>query len=326
MKRIVVLAAVLVMLAAAVGFSQAQKPVTLRLGLIEATGHPVHLGSKYMAELVEKGTSGRVKIEVYPDATLGAAFEMQNSVKLGTLDMTNAGCGVTAGSLPEYNITTFYYVWKSLEHMRAFFNSDLCKGFNQKYLDTTGIRILASNWEQGDRQTLSKRPIRKVDDLKGLKIRVPQLESYVAAWKAMGANPTPMAITEVYSALQQGVVDAIEIPLDWIYANKYYEQAKYVILTAHLGYPNQVYISEKSFQKLSPEDQKVLAEAAVKAGEYATKLQQEGTAGLRAKLEAAGVTFIDVNRAEFAAKVGMIVPDFEKLWGAGLWAKVQALK
>ena len=95
---------------------------------------------------------------------------MQNSVKLGTLDMTNAGCGVTAGSLPEYNITTFYYVWKSPEHMRAFFNSDLCKGFNQKYLDTTGIRILASNWEQGDRQTLSKRPVRKVDDLKGLKM------------------------------------------------------------------------------------------------------------------------------------------------------------
>lgn len=278
-----------------------------------------------MAELVEKRTDGQVKIQVYPDGALGDAFEMQNSVKLGTLEMVNLGCGVTAGSTPEYNITTFYYVWKSPEHMRAFFESDICKAFDQKYLDTTGIRIIASNWEQGDRHTVAKRPIRGVEDLKGLKIRVPQLESFVAAWKAMGANPTPMSFGEVYSALQQGVVDAIEVPLDWIYKAKFYEQAEYVILTGHLGYPNQVQINEKVFQKLSKENQEVLVEAALEAGEYASKLQREATADLRGTIEAEGITFIEVDRSEFAKKVYQIVPDFEEQWGKGLWDKVQAI-
>ena len=202
MKRNVVLAVVLGMIVCFGAYAggqqdtEIQEPVTLRVGMIAPTGHPVHLGSEHMAELVEERTNGQVKIEVYPDGALGDAFEMQNSVKLGTLDMVNLGCGVTAGSIPEYNITTFYYVWKSPEHMHAFFNSDICKEFDQKYLDKTGIRIISSNWEQGDRHTVAKRPIRQVGDLKGLKIRVPQLESFVAAWKAMGANPK-MVVSEV---------------------------------------------------------------------------------------------------------------------------------
>jgi tripartite ATP-independent transporter DctP family solute receptor len=305
--------------------TEAVKKVTLKMGMIAATGHAVEIGSTYFAKLVKERTNGEVEIQVYPDGTLGNEVELQNAAKLGTVDIINVGCGITSGTIPQYNIASFHYCWKSPEHMHAVMSSDLVKGWDEESLKKSGLRILASNWEQGNRHVASKKPIRSIDDVKGLKIRVPQAEAFIAAWKALGANPAPMAFGEVYTALQQGVVDAVEVPLDWIANNKFYEQAKYIILTGHLQYVNQVQINEKTFQKLSPKNQEILIQAAKEAGDLSTETGRKVIAGLQADLESKGAIFIEVDRSKFQEKIMAIVPDFEKQWGVGLWDQVQKI-
>jgi tripartite ATP-independent transporter DctP family solute receptor len=305
--------------------SIAKEPIVLRIATNAATGQSVELGLRRFSELVEARTNGEVKIAVYPDSVLGDGNELLNQCKLGTIDMVNLGSGSVASIIPEYNITSFYYAWKNDDHMRTFFSSNLIRELNERYLKQAGVRIISSNWEQGYRHLVTKRPVNTLDDLRGMKIRVPQLEIYVAAWKALGANPTPMALGEVYTALQQNVVDAIELPLDWIIRGKYYEQAKYVVLTAHLGYPNQIQINEKSFQKLSTVQQEILVQAANEAGEYSSKTLAATEDEMIKELKANGVTILPVNRAEFANRVYTIIPQFERLWGPGFWQKVQDL-
>jgi TRAP-type C4-dicarboxylate transport system substrate-binding protein len=197
---------------------------------------------------------------------------------------------------------------------------------NQKYLDKSKARILASNWYQGTRHTLSKEPINSIEDFKGLKIRVPQLPEWVEMWKRLGANPTQISFPEVYTALQQGVVDGMECPLFYFYSSSFYEQAKYITLTAHNIYSNSVIINDKVYKKLPEEHQKILLDAAVEAGMYETKLTIDADKELYEKLEAADVTFTELNNDEIAQRIRPVYDSWTKVFGADLLEKVDGFK
>ena len=298
----------------------------LRLGLIAAEGHPVTKASKKFGELVKERTNGAIEIQVFPGGTLGGEVELQDMVSNGTVEMTSIGTGIPASINPQFKLLQMPYLWDSQDQMIAFANSPLQDEMNAQYTKKSGIKVLASNWDQGIRHTLTKKPIKTLDDFKGVKIRVPQLPEWVEMWKLAGTNPTQLPFPEVYTSLQQGVVDAMECPLYWIFSGSFYEQAKHLILTGHIMYYNQLMINENKFNELSAEHQKILLDAAKEAGEYETELTRAIDTDLRAKMEAKGVTFMEIDRAQMAQKVRPVLESWTKVFGADLLGKVDKFK
>lgn len=303
-----------------------EKTKTLRIGLISAESHPVTKAAKKFAQIVNEKTQGALIIKVFPGGALGGNADLPDMVTTGTLDMTSVGTPMLAGKNPQFKILTMPYLWDSPEQMMSFSNSTIQSEMNQKYLEKSKARILASNWYQGTRHTLSKKPINSIDDFKGLKIRVPQLPEWVEMWKRLGANPTQIPFPEVYTALQQGVVDAMECPLFYFYSSSFYEQAKNIVLTAHNIYSNSLIINDKVFGKLPEAHQKILLDAAKEAGVYETKLTLDADKELYVKLKAAGVTFTELKNDEIAELIRPVYNSWTKVFGADLLEKVDEFK
>ena len=243
------------------------QPVILKLGHIGALASPLHKATLKFAELVKQKTNGQVEIQVFPASQLGSELDIDQAVKAGTVDMAIPGAGDTANLLKEYNLFNTPYIFKNTAQLHQVSDGEIGKQFADKMLQTNGIRIIAQNWERGARNLIINKPVRIPADLKGLKIRVPQVPVYVEAFKAMGASPTPIAFPEAFGALQQGVVDGLECPIDFIYDNKFYEPVKYLILTGHILSVETLMINEKKFQSLTPDQQKDLVEAGKEAGD-----------------------------------------------------------
>lgn len=320
---IMVVALVVVLIGVGTTKVEARK---LRMGLISAEGHPVTKAARKFAELVKIRTNGEIEIEVFAGGALGGEVEMHDMLSSGALDLASMGNGIPAAYNPQFQLLQMPYLWDTTDQMLAFATSEIQEEMNEKYLKASGIRILASNWDQGARHTLSKRPIYKIEDFKGLKIRVPQLPAWVDMWQALGAIPTQIAFPEVYTALQQGVVDAMECPLYWIYSSSFHEQAKYLILTGHIMYYNQVFINEGVFRSLSPEHQRIIKEAAVEAGKYETELTRALEEDIRKKMEKEGVTFIEVDRAKIAMMMEPIYEKWKEVYGEDIYNKVLDFK
>ena len=320
----VLAALLLICFAGGIGF--AADATVFRLGLISAEEHPVTKASKKFGELVKERTKGAIEVQVFPGGTLGGEVELQDMVSNGSLDMMSIGTGIPAAINTQFKLLNMPFLWDSQEQMIAFANSSIQDEMNEKYTAKSGVKVLASNWDQGIRHTLTKKPINSLGDFKGVKIRVPQLPEWVDMWKLVGTNPTQLPFPEVYTSLQQGVVDAMECPLYWIFAGSFFEQAKHLILTGHVMYYNQLMINEDKFKQLSPEFQKIMLDAAKEAGDYETKLTRDIDAGLRAKMEAKGVKFMEVDRAEMAKIVRPVMESWTKVFGADLLKKVDEFK
>ncbi|MGI6557513.1 MAG: TRAP transporter substrate-binding protein [Limnochordia bacterium] len=291
------------------------KPIVLKMGLIAPTDHPVAKASEYMAELVQERTGGAIEIQVFPGGVLGGEIELQAAVRSGAVHMASVGDGILASYSKPWHILVMYYLWPDVETMHRIQAGPAFEPFIKEYEENAGITVLAVNWEQGARHLLSKKPVRTPEDLRGVKIRTGQLPLHVESWRALGANPTPLAFPEVYTALQQGVVDAMECPLNWIYTSGFHEHAKYLNLTAHNRYMNTVLINSKVFASLFPEHQQILREAAVEAGVYETELSRQEEQYYRELMENEGVTFVEVDQEAFRAR---ILPLFERYmdeWG-----------
>ncbi|NLM95735.1 MAG: TRAP transporter substrate-binding protein [Firmicutes bacterium] len=311
----VVLVVVALVLAVSMVSAAQNKPLVFKMGLISPADHPVTKASQYMAELVKERTNGGIEIQVFPNGVLGGEVELQAAVRSGAIHMASIGDGHAAAYSKPWNIFVMYYIWPDAETMHRIQAGPPFEPFVRDYEQNSGVTVLAMNWEQGARHLLAKKPVRTPEDLRGVKIRVDQLPLHSEGWRAMGANPTPLAFPEIYSALQQGVVDAMECPLNWIYSSGFHEHAKYLNLTAHSRYMNMVIINTKLLEGLSPEYQQILREAAVEAGLYETELSRQEELDYRKKMEAEGVTFVEVDVEAFRNRV---LPLFEKnmdRWG-----------
>lgn len=336
MRKPILILGLVVCLAAAVfaaggqeGATATQAPartVTLRMGLITAENHPVTQASRRFAELVKERTKGAYEIQVIAGGSLGGEIEMHDMIASGTLDLGCFGSGVPASYNPEFQLLLMPFLWESPEQMIGFSKSDIQKGMNEKYTAKSGVRILASNWDMGLRHTISKKPIASIGDFKGLKIRVPQLPAWVDMFKLLGAIPASLPFTEVYTALQQGVVDAAESPLNLMLSNSFYEQAKTIVLTGHIMYYNMVYITDALYQKMSPEVQKIFRDAAAEAGDFETSVTRSDDAGVRQKLEENGVKFVSVSRGEISRMMAPLYDKWEDQYGAEIRRKVDEFK
>src|SRR5712675_2498690 len=258
MKKTTILACTLGAFALAAA-SGAMAQTKLKWAHVYETSEPFHTSSVWAAQEIEKRTAGRYHIDVYPASQLGKENDINQGLTLGTVDIIISGSSFAAKTFPPIGVTYYPYTFRDADHLLAYTKSDIFKELAKGYEDKTGHHIVAVTY-YGVRHTSSNRPIKVCADMKGLKMRVPDVPAYLAMPRACGANTAPIAFAEVYLALQNGTVEAQENPLTTIEAKKFYEVQKYIVLTGHIIDSLATQVAPHVWNKLSDGDKKVFSD------------------------------------------------------------------
>jgi tripartite ATP-independent transporter DctP family solute receptor len=277
--------------------AQAQT-VKLTLGHGAAPGNPRHEAAVKFAEVVKAKSGGRIDVQVAPSAQLGDDAAMVTALRTGALDMSANSQGAVANAVPEYAAFGMPFLFSSQAHAWKVMDGPAGRELADKSAEK-GLVVLGY-WDNGIRHmTNSKRPITKVEDMKGLKMRTPPDTVLVDIMQSLGAEAQQIKFAELYVALQQGVVDGQENPLVNIHASKLYEVQKHLALTSHMFQMTPLLMGKRSWDRLSDADRKVVTEAAAEATTLQRRLSQEADDKLLAELKAKGVQVTTVDKAAF---------------------------
>jgi tripartite ATP-independent transporter DctP family solute receptor len=287
------------------GSKKNQQTFTFKAGHVANSDHTWHRAFEYFSDILYERTDGKIIVKVFPNEQLGKEIELIRSIKTGIADMT-----ITAGTLQNWtDIVAFSdmpFIFRDSMHMVKLADGPIGNEMEKRILEETGIRIV-TYFVRGPRYLTSNRPISSPDDLNGLIVRVPNVPSYTVAWGALGANPTPMAMSEVFTSLQQGTIEAQENPLAMISSTNLFEVQDYVNLTAHVLSWAYVVIGNKQFQAMPPDLQEIFMEAAKDMQHYEHQLFLENQTKLRDHLESKGMEFIEADISSFQQMGSMAV-------------------
>ncbi len=262
-------------------------------------GHPLVMGMEKFAELVAAKSGGKMKIALFPGGVLGSDQANVSALQGGTLEMVVLNSGILASQVKEFGVYDFPFMFANPKEADAVVDGPFGKMMHAK-LEAKGIVGLAY-WELGFRNiTNSRRPIHKLDDIAGLKLRVIPNAINVDWVKALGANPTPLPFPEVYAALDQKAIDGQENPVTVIAANKFYEVQKHLVLTNHQYNPQSLIFSKKVWDTLSAADHKILLDAGVEAGKYQRQMSREAAGTALETLKKNGMQVTELAPAELA--------------------------
>ncbi len=303
----------------------AQAQTTLKWGHVYETSEPFHTESVWAAEEIAKRTNGRYKIDVYPASQLGKEADINQGLRLGTVDIIISGSSFAARDYKPIGVTYFPYIFRGPEHLIAYTKSDVFKRLAAGYEEKTGNHIAAVSY-YGTRQTTSNKPIAKCSDMEGLKIRVPDVPAYLAMPRACGANTTPIAFAEVYLALQNGTVEAQENPLTTIEAKKFFEVQKNIILTGHIVDHLNTVVSKQLWSSLSDEDKKIFGDVMQEAAERTTKKIAGKEKELVATFKEKGLSVTDIDKADFEKNVVEKVKFEDFGYEKSDWEAIRAIK
>ncbi len=282
----------------------AQQKIVLGHGA--APGNPRHEASVFFANKVKEKSAGKIEVQVAPSAQLGDDAAMVTALRSGSLDMSANSQGAVSNVVPEYAAFGMPFLFGSLNAAWKVLDGPLGKELAQKS-EEKGLVVLGY-WDNGIRHmSNSKKSILKPEDLKGMKMRTPPDAVTVDIMKSVGADAQQIAFSELYVALQQGVVDGQENPLMNIHASKLYEVNKFISLTGHKYEMTPLLISKRTWDKLGAGDRKILQDAATEATAFQRKLSAEADSKLVAQLKAAGVKVDTVDQAPFAKATESVV-------------------
>lgn len=310
-------------LAVALATSATAQTVTLKMAHIYTPGNIWFDAAADYAKRVEARSNGKIKIDIAHSGSTGDWPQSIEGLLIGTNDIVLQ----SVGTLDRYNtiagIEAYPYLIRDIAHFKAVYYGSLGKELFDEIASKTKFRIIGAGY-RGARQLSSNKLVEKLDDLRGLKLRVPPLKMYRLTWEYLGASPVPMGVAELFTSLQQGVVDGQENPLEVIQDQKFYEVQKYIIETAHVLGAMTFIFSDARFKALPEDVRKILQEEGEAAMLAGTDRMVAMEAQYRKDLEAKGLTFIPVNRAAFQAKLAPMSKDFPEL--ADWVAKIQAAK
>ena len=276
------------------GSSSALATQTLQLSHSAAEGNPKWEASELFAQLVDEATGGEIKIDVGGNSQYGDDMEAITQIRLGNLALSANAQGATASVVPQFSVLGLPFLFDSLPSAWKVMDGEV--GDELKRLSEESGLVLLALWDNGIRHVSNNvRPIETPEDLEGLKVRTPPDEMTVDIFEALGANPTPMNFSELYIALEQGVVDGQENPLMNIYSSKLHEVQDYISLTGHKYESTPLLMSKMVWDMLSPEHQEVIQTAAIEAGEFNRQASLDADEALRSEMEKAGVAFNEVD-------------------------------
>ena len=299
----------------------------LRLGHNNAITHPLNMGAEQFAKRVKERTNGQVTIQVFPAAQLGDERQLGEGLRVGTIDLMWGVSSMVGQFAPEFNGLEAGYLFRDRDHQTKVHHGPIGDELNQRLIQKIGVRVLAFHFAGERHLTTSTKAVRRPEDLKGMLIRVPQLEGSMQSFKALGASVTGIAFNEVYMALKMGLAEGQENPLVSIYAMKFHEVQKYLSMTAHILSNGIVVMNNPKYLSMPPEVQKALLEEARAAGEYTGNLYAKQGDELIPELKKF-LTFIEVNKAEFqqTSQRGGMDEWYTKQFGAELYKRIRETK
>ena len=274
--------------------------MTLKLGHLANEQNSWHKAAVKFGEELSSLTDGRIDVQVFPNETLGKEIDLINGMQLGSVDMTIT-CESLQNWAPMAALLAVPYAYPTLEDMDAVASGEIGSKIEDQIVEKAQIRPIAY-FARGPRNLTSNREIKSPDDLNGLKMRVPNVPLFLDVWKALGAQPTPMAFSEVFTSLQAGTIDAQENPLALIDSASFNEVQKFVNKTEHVRSWIYLTISEITWNNLSDEDKAAVTEAAKRAQAYERDLFAADEERLTKELQEKGMTFVEVDKKAFAAK------------------------
>ncbi|MCB2191061.1 MAG: TRAP transporter substrate-binding protein [Deltaproteobacteria bacterium] len=318
------------LLVSIIGFSSlaSASEYVIKLGHIDPVTHPHNLACKEFAKLVKERTNGKVEVQVYPAGQIGNAPNLMEQLQMGTIQMFQGAIGWWGSTIRDYWTLAAPFVFKDMNQCLATMQGDIGKNVSEELLKKAGVRTLTQCLVRNTRNLLVKQPVKTLEDLNGLKIRVPEMTSWVLAWEALGANPTPVPLTETYLALQQSVVVGTEHGLPQLLLNNFTEVAKYVVYTKHQFETAGFFISEDYFSSLPDNYQKILVQSAKDAEKLNNKLQPDYLESAKKKMIEQEVIFIEIDNdpwykvgrkallEKVVPKVGMNRSILEQIWAS----------
>lgn len=276
---------------------------TLRIGTVLAPDDPMGLGLEKFKTEVEAATNGEVRVQIFHNSQLGDTTEMIDQARAGANVGTVTDVARLSSFVPSLAIMSAPFLFDTYEQADKFALSKEYLAWGDELKAKSGIVMLASNWYQGPRHALTQKPISSPADLKGVRMRTIGAPIWIETIRAMGAEPTPIAWGEVYSALQLGSIDAAEAQPTAIRGAKLYEVIKHVTKTGHIQLVTALVVSAASWDQISPEHQKIVRDLAVENGRYASQLTIDLGEKALADVAASGVTISDVDLAPFKEAV-----------------------
>lgn len=286
--------------------------VVLKLAHHTAIDSAYDIAVKHYADLVNQRTDGRVKIEVYPAAQLGGERDVLEGLKLGTIDMSLNTSALIMNITPEFGLLDLPFLFEDYDHVKACLEGEPGKILADKLLEQNGIRMLGG-WCSGFRVMLtSNKPIENLDDFKGLKMRSPETPVYIDMFTALGASPTPIPYSEVYTAMQTDVVEGVEVAAEPMYTSKFHEVGKYIVKTNHIFSTICPLINEKKFKSLPEDVQKIMIDTMKEATEFEwEKFIEADEAALQAMVDA-GCQLNEIDRQPLADACAPVREKYEK--------------
>lgn len=304
--------------------SWASAAQTIKFAHVYETSTPYHAAALKAAKSFNDATDNRFKMEVYPASQLGKEVALNEGLSLGTIDVIFTGVAFLGQSYGPISISDYPFTLRGYDHWQAYSKSALFNEMAQEYKKVSGNTIAALTY-YGARHVTANKPVLTPQDMKNLKIRTPNAPAYQMFPQATGANPTPMAFSEVYLALQQGVVDAQENPLPTIKFKKFYEVQNNINLTSHIINSLGVVVSPITLNKLGSDSDKLMSAlqtAAKEASEAIVSSEKELVGWFRSQ----GIKVNEVDRAPFMAAVKPMLTAEGTPWSKDIYLRLQDIK
>lgn len=263
-----------------------------KLGHLAPTDDPRHEVLTGFGEAIEERTGGELAVAVFPDSTLGGERELFEQAQAGVTELALVGA-IASNFYPRWSIFDMPFLWESQEHLLAFAQSDLVKEWAADMAEQLDVEMLAFFDRNPRILVTTERPVRSVDDLAGMKVRVPDIATFVDTWRAFGVEPVPMPAADFYMGLRLGTIDGMENPVEVMYHWKIYEVAEYLSLTEHMRNGFFLIASRQFMDGLTDEQRQIVREEAVAAQELFAQRNREGAASLYDLLREEGMTIIE---------------------------------
>jgi tripartite ATP-independent transporter DctP family solute receptor len=307
--------------------SWAKGKFSFRFGGSDSIGSLLDRQNRLFIDLVEKKSDGRIKIKFFPADQLGGDIAQIEQMVANSIQLYGDVLVWYANWVKDFSIFGWGFTFRDNDHLQKFIDSPICQEMCEEFRKRFGLRILAAVPTQ-PRILFSKKPVFGIEDIQGIKMRVPEIETYLRVWGALGTRPTRVTWAEVYLALRQGVIDACEGPVSAAYAAKFHEPAPYVTRTDHLISTAHVTMNDRAFQGLPEDLQRVLIEAAEETVKFSRDEGERLTNEVMKKMVAEGARIIWTDTNPFRKRLDAAVKKMEEkgLWSKGLYEKVQQIK
>lgn len=296
-----------------VGAALAQdiKERTVKFAFQNQKGHPQAEGAQKFADLVAQKSGKKITVRLFPGGTLGGDLQTVSALQGGTVEMTVLNAGILTAQVKEFAVFDFPFLFSTPREADAVTDGPFGKSLFAKLEEKNLVGL--GYWDLGFRNlTNNRRPVAKVEDIAGLKIRVIQSPIYIDLFNTLGANATPMPFPEVYTALEQKAIDGQENPETTIYASKFHEVQKHITLTRHMYNPQALLVSKRLWDSLSADEKRIFNEAAAEATTFQRQLSRQQAGVALENLKKGGMQVTELSPAELARFREKVKPVIEK--------------